>query len=305
MVGFNQHIKVLHLEPTTVCNAKCPQCSRENKDLYKHDINKSELTISKCNELFSPAFIKQLDKMFMCGVFGDPASTNDALDIYRYFKTHNPDITLGLNTNGSIRNPHWWRDLASIFSNPTDYVVFSIDGLEDTNHIYRRGVHWDKVIQNASTFIDAGGSAHWDMLIFKHNEHQIHQAEEMARELGFKYFRTKVSKRFNIIQVDGLDAPNTHVLPNIHNATEIKCHALEDNSIYVSANGRFLPCCWLGVHAFDNDQHMETLLNSPNWNALSNSWKSSPHNVCSRTCGVNEIQKTSFESQWNKEIQLG
>jgi len=304
MVGFNQDIKVLHLEITTLCNANCPQCSRENSKLYNDAIHRSEITLSQCYDLFSIEFIQGLDKMFMCGDFGDPAAGKDTIEIFRYFRSINPDIVLGMNTNGSIGNKTWWKELASVLSNPFDYVVFSIDGLEDTNHIYRKGVHWNKLILNASTFISAGGSAHWDMLVFKHNEHQVEESKLKAKELGFTFFRSKVSKRFKTTPVNGLEEPVNFTLPNVDNINEVKCHALTDNSIYVSANGKILPCCWIGIYAFNSDEHLNDLLESKNWNKLKTSWKTNPHSICLDTCGISNEKKTSFESQWNKEIQL-
>ena len=304
MIGFNNDIKVLHLEPTTVCNAKCPQCSRENPKLYNDAINRNELTLEKCKELFDAPFIKNLDKMFMCGVFGDPASTKDALAIFRYFRHHNPNIVLGLNTNGSIRNKKWWTELAGIFTKEMDYVVFSIDGLEDTNHIYRQNVHWNKVMENASAFIDAGGSAHWDMLIFKHNEHQLHDAETLARKMGFTWFSHKVSKRFVTNPVIDIEAPDTFILPNVKKVTKIKCHALEDKSLYVTASGIKLPCCWIGPQVFNTDPYLKSLLGSKDWEDIIKSWDTNPHTICSNTCGIDNTKKTSFESQWAKEIKL-
>ena len=52
-------------------------------------------------------------------------------------------------------------------------VWFAIDGLEDTHSIYRQGTNWKKIIDNVMTFVDAGGKARWDMLVFQHNEHQV------------------------------------------------------------------------------------------------------------------------------------
>jgi sulfatase maturation enzyme AslB (radical SAM superfamily) len=304
MVGFNNDIKVLHLEATTVCNAKCPQCARENPELYNDDIDRAELTLDKCKELFSLDFINNLDKMFMCGDFGDPVAAKDTLKILKYFKTINPTIVLGLNTNGSIQNTSWWTELALVLDNPRDYAIFSIDGLKDTNHIYRKNVRWSKVIENAKAFIDAGGSAHWDMLVFKHNEHQLLDAENLARELGFSFFRSKVSRRFETHPVDGIDAPTTFDLPNMNTTHEIKCHALHEKSLYVSATGEKLPCCWIGVNIFNMDSYLRSLLKSDNWNKLTKSWNNAPHATCSKACGVNNTKKTNFESQWTKEIKL-
>ena len=86
--------------------------------------------------------ISQLHKMFMCGNYGDPAAGKYTLNIYREFRKLNPKIVLGMNTNGALRNTLWWEELSRTFNRPEDYVVFSIDGLEDTNHVYRKNVDW-------------------------------------------------------------------------------------------------------------------------------------------------------------------
>ena len=188
------NIKILHLEPTSACNARCPQCIRET-DLNFDKNTTTDLSLEKLLSLIDVNFIKGLDKMFMCGTCGDPAAGKYTLDIFRYFKSVNPQITLGMNTNGSLRNTQWWKDLANIMTNPKDYVVWSIDWLEDTNSIYRINTNWNKIIDNAKSFISAGGSAHWDILIFEHNQHQVEDSENLAKSLGFSWFRSKVSKK--------------------------------------------------------------------------------------------------------------
>ena len=197
-------IKVLHLEPTDVCQAACPLCARELDPAFNKSL-KHHLTVEQVQQHLSDAAIGNLDKMFMCGNYGDPAAGLYTLELYDYFRKINPTITLGMNTNGGIRGQWWWNQIGLRFNQPRDYVVFSIDGLEDTNHIYRKNVNWNSVMFNAQAFIDAGGSAHWDMLVYKHNEHQVDACEQLARDMGFKWFRAKVSKREYI---NGLEEPS-------------------------------------------------------------------------------------------------
>lgn len=288
----DQKIQVLHLEPTDACNAACPQCLRETDITFdKNDLH--HLTVEQIKSIVDVDTIKNLNKMFMCGTYGDPAAGKHTLEIYRYFRSITPTITLGMNTNGGLRNTDWWQELADLLNQPRDYVVFSIDGLEDTNHIYRVNVKWTKVLENAQAFIRAGGNAHWEMLVFEHNQHQVEQAQQMAKELGFKWFRAKVTKRFNVTPIEFLQPPKGWVNPVVTDGT-IDCLALNDQSVYISAKGMVYPCCWLGAN---------TKYTLDTFTDIQQSWVTVPNDICKATCTKNAVG-TSFTNQWQKEIEF-
>ena len=46
---------------------------------------------------------------------------------------------LSMNTNAGAREETWWAELARVFGRK-GAVIFSVDGLEDTNRLYRQGV---------------------------------------------------------------------------------------------------------------------------------------------------------------------
>ena len=122
--------------------------------------------------------------------------SNDTLKeekFLNYLKQYNkPEIHI--HTNGGMNGPKFFAELAEClkdFPFPT-HVVFSIDGLEDTNHLYRRNVQWHKVMENAKSFIDAGGLARWRMIVFEHNAHQVEECERLAFSMGFKKFDIKL-----------------------------------------------------------------------------------------------------------------
>jgi hypothetical protein len=279
-------IKVLHLEPTDVCQAACSQCARETDTAFDKR-QQHHLDMWKILQVFDADRVAKLDKMFMCGVYGDPAAGKHTLNIYREFRKLNPQIVLGMNTNGALQNTLWWHELGTMFNQSQDYVVFSIDGLESTNNVYRRGVDWRKLMFNAQAFVEAGGSAHWDMLVYRHNQHQVEECEQLAKSLGFKWFRAKVSKR-GFDQV--LQAPTGWNIPSKEMGT-ISCHALKEQSMYIDAQGLARPCCWLSKGAIDFDE-------------IQRSWTdSNPNTTCASTCGtVNQV--TAFESQWQRTVQL-
>jgi sulfatase maturation enzyme AslB (radical SAM superfamily) len=195
-----------------------------------------------------------------------------------------------MNTNGGIRTTDWWTKLAQTLNQPRDYVVFSIDGLADTNHIYRVNVNWHNVMANAQAFIQAGGSAHWDMLVYEHNEHQVDAAAELAQSMGFRWFRAKVSKR---PLVSGLKPPVNWARP-VALTGDIRCHALSEQSLYLNAQGRVSPCCWLGSRQKDFVS---------DFNEIIQSWADQPHPVCATNCSSAQ-NNTNFTQQWQKNIEL-
>ena len=166
-----EDIRTIHLEVTQNCQAACPMCDRNmNGEGINPHINLDELSLEDCKNIFSPRFIKQLNTMYMCGNLGDPIVAKDTLEIFDYFRSHNDNIWLSMNTNAGARDEKWWKELAKIFAR-NGAVIFSVDGLRSTNHIYRQGVIWDKVERSMDAFCSAGGRARWDFFIFEHNQH--------------------------------------------------------------------------------------------------------------------------------------
>jgi MoaA/NifB/PqqE/SkfB family radical SAM enzyme len=280
------NVKTLHLEITSNCNAACPQCDRYRLDNINPNLIINDLSLSDIQSKLSVDFVKQLDKMFMCGNHGDPAAGKDTLEVYKWFRQVNPKIILGMNTNGGIKTKQWWNQLAQVINKERDYVVFSIDGLEDTNHIYRRNVNWQRLMENVKAFINAGGRAHWDMLIFRHNEHQVPEARQLAADLGFVNFQCKVSRRFDMIPVDYLEPPVNYQAAYHESSNNIECIALRERSVYMDSRSQLLPCCWLGVDTVNTNNRYEVQGFIPTANNA----------TCVKTCGTNN--KSKYEKQW-------
>jgi MoaA/NifB/PqqE/SkfB family radical SAM enzyme len=193
-------ITQVHWEPTDKCNSACPMCPRyDSKGFETKTLSNSEWTLEEFKKSWPVEFIKGLDKILACGNFGDPCACREFVDIYEYCRELHPGMGLAANTNGSLRTPDWWRRLGSVMradQNTGNYCTFSLDGLEDTNHLYRRNTNWSKIMKNAQAFIDAGGIAHWDYIVFEHNEHQVEEARQLAKSMGFKNFNVKRTTRW-------------------------------------------------------------------------------------------------------------
>jgi len=189
-------ISTVHLEVTERCNASCPQCARNiNGGEVNPQLHDAELSLDDVKQILKPVFIKQLKRLYMCGNYGDPISARDTLEIFEYIRSHNAKMQLSFHTNASAKTPEWWSKLPTAMGK-NHYVVFSVDGLEDTNHLYRQGTVWKKIMENAQAFITAGGRARWDYIVFGHNEHQVEEARALAESMGFEKFNVKKSNRF-------------------------------------------------------------------------------------------------------------
>jgi len=275
-------------------------CARTVLGYHRDKSKNSELTLQTFQNL-THHLIENLEKILFCGTLGDPASCTDLLKIIDWVQSINSNIVIGINTNGAIRNSTWWKQLANkIKQNPYSYVVFSIDGLEDTNHIYRKKVVWNKLIENAQSYISAGGVAQWDMLVFDHNKHQVEEAKQLACNMGFRAFRTKVSNRFELHNTDLL--PPDQVMPIIEEEP-FSCMAENTNSVYLSAAGVWYPCCYIhDEHARYIDNTWGNVLTSiedreQQWQELDLSIRTDPLPVCKKSCG-SSLRK----GQWKTEV---
>jgi len=185
---------ILHidLEMSSLCNAKCPVCNRRQWGGIKNNTYKETyLSLDRFKSWFDKDFIAQLYSMQMCGNYGDSMTNPDLVPILKYIREINPKIVFTMNTNASGRDENFWTEMGKLFSINNSTLTFSVDGLEDTNHIYRRGTHWKKITNAMNWFIKSGGTAIWEYLVFKHNQHQVDEARELASNLGFSQFYAK------------------------------------------------------------------------------------------------------------------
>lgn len=317
MYSYNQ-ITNVHIELTSKCQAKCPMCPRRiNGGILNPLFNLSEITLDVFMEWFDKSFLLQLENISFCGNLGDPIIARDVLEIIEYIKSVNNIVRIVLHTNGSARNAEWWIKLASL----NVYVIFGIDGLDDTHSIHRISTNFYTIIENAKLFINNGGNAEWVMLVFKHNQHQIDDCKKLSEEIGFNKFVVKhtsrfVDNKFHVLDNNGktIDIlyPTTKSLnilekineSSVDNIIDIQCKASHKKSIYISADGLVLPCCWLDVSwripnslerisFMDNvglfpslhDQSLKTIFESGFFDTIKNTWDNKPLYVCSKQCG--------------------
>lgn len=279
---YKSSIKKLHFEPTSACNARCPQCPRTfftslNTVPY---LDIEEWTAEELDTVMSDPFFKDVSNVLINGNYGDIVMHSDPKSLIEVFLKRN--IFVDINTNGGALSLDFWKWLGA---QPNVMVRFGIDGLEDTHHLYRRNTNFSRVIKNAKAFINAGGNARWIMTLFKHNAHQTQECENLAKSLGFSEFYCRDSTRFKAKKLSVSDKNFNHMYylepydlknqsikkeiesydedwyayhADLSNLSKIKhkvekyddevsCIAQHEHWVYLSYDKRLWPCCHTAI----------------------------------------------------------
>lgn len=186
----------LHIELTNGCNAACPMCVRfmNSSTLTRPDLKIQQITLEKFKEWLPKEILIKCRLILFCGVHGDPCVAKDFLEICEYISDVSPRTKVDVNTNGGMRTPDWWDKVGELFAKKKEQewnITFSIDGLEKTNHLYRRNVNWSRLMQNVKAYNRYDNTSTWDFLVFAHNEHEVEEARKTSKKIGFTYFIPK------------------------------------------------------------------------------------------------------------------
>lgn len=303
----SEQVKRVHIDFTSRCNAMCLRCSRNINGKYINpEMPLMDMSIDTFKNLFTSEFIRQVNYINFCGNYGDPVINNNLIPVLKYIHENDDNENnksptfIDINTNGGIKNEEFWKELALLLKNNfKNYrVVFSIDGLEDTNHLYRRNVKWEKLMSNVKTFINNGGKAVWQFIKFEHNSHQEDDVKKLAKNLGFSQVKVKKAhlphsaiqkKSYNAINMNykwqgektkKQSQMNTYVgdedikneenkldnltkdYDNIENYlynTKVACQSKEEELIMFQFTGEIWPCCWLtGRYRYNPEENFQS-----------------------------------------------
>ena len=291
------HPTKLQLEISSMCNALCYGCARTDKANFNGKLpiipNKKVLELDILERVFKQfTTVQDLD---FCGTVDDPymhPQFNELLQL----ALDTGIKRVYIHTNGSIRTPDYWRESAEILNQfETHILKFSVDGLRDTNHLYRQRTNFDKIMENAQAFIDAGGYAGWQYLVFPWNKHQVEEASELSKQMGFKSFIHRIDR--SIVQendwgIDDIRRIKKENRPARLNEqfqmnelfgrfehleeNEVDCYFKNESMYFIDFNARLWPCCFIrntefgghNTHWHQVKSIMHDVYDDDDWNRL-------------------------------------
>jgi MoaA/NifB/PqqE/SkfB family radical SAM enzyme len=257
-------IKQVELELSSYCNASCPLCSRNFHGYNYKDpgFKLKHLSLKEIKKIFDTETILHLEKIILQGNFGDFAMNPETPEIVNYFLSVNSNLLIEGHTNGSVQNPTWWKKFNCI------KIFFALDGIDqETHQLYRKDTNFDKIIKNALAVRDAGGTVVWKMIVFDHNQHQVSQCKEKAKDLGFSFmtitnvkasgpvFNQQKIHLHNIGNWKGFKKVDSEINGQLilddvgqkeSSVEKMNCMHLNDRIIYISSDGDVFPCCFMG-----------------------------------------------------------
>ena len=316
-----------HIELTDKCNAACPMCQRtletERCATNRTKVRNIDLSLDDFLRAFPPEFCRQVERIDFCGGLGDPPAARECLAICDYLTAH--DVQVTISSNGGLRNTRWWRRLGETFRRNDSYMEFHIDGLADTNHLYRVNTRFDVILENVKAYLATGAQAEWHFIVFRHNEHQVEAAHALSRELGFRSFKVIDTIRFGAAQRFDYQMPDGswHVLepargsaqskpppgvevtlPSADAVNGIRCKSALQNRPYITADGTVSACCWITGSPDERARHHEVgldvakrtvkledlqhiLFAEPYTSGYRKAWLGGASPICERKCGQN------------------
>lgn len=234
----------LHIELTSRCTLECPACPRTIwKDILKYPVAKTDLDITHLDTFLNCNEGKQINHFVLCGDYGDPIYYPKLFDFIRHFRSTK---TFSIHTNGSYQTEKFWNTLSKLLC-PDDNIIFGIDGLEDTNHLYRKNSNWASIMLGLDIMSQGSAKIYWQTIIFNFNYKILDNIQKFAESKNASFF-TIMSHRFGD---DSLMPPEeyieTHYLYNEEYNTKNVLTIVPqcEKERVITSDGYCLPCDWI------------------------------------------------------------
>lgn len=241
----------ISFEPTTSCNLRCPECPSGLRAFTR--------PTGMLDQHFFKSTIDEIHKELLYLIFyfqGEPYLNPDFLEMVKYASGK------GIYTATST-NAHYLTDelARKTVESGLDRLIISLDGTtQETYKQYRVGGNIEKVLEGARNIIKWKKALNSDkpfvffqFLVVKHNEHQIDEIKQLAKEIGVDQVRLKTAQIY-----DYENDPNNLIPTNekysrykknkdgrfkSKNKLSNRCWKMQHANV-ITWDGLVVPCCF-------------------------------------------------------------
>ncbi len=246
---------MLMVEPTNLCNLKCPLCPSGNDGLTR------QRGIMEF-QAFQKILEEQVDHLLLLMLWnqGEPFINKRLNDMVRLAKAHNIATITSTNVH-YIRTP---EDAEDIVDSGLDEIIVSMDGVTPESYVtYRVGGNFDRVLDGIRLLTQAKQNlgvdhpvVHLQFIIMKHNESEIEAARRLARDLGVDRLSLKTAQVYTDAEAETYLPEDERYSRYTYGAETLSTKAKITNSCrhlwystVINWDGIVSPCC------FDKDAH--------------------------------------------------
>ena len=247
------------IDTTNICQLKCPLCHtglgtvNRQKGVMHFDLFKK--TIDE---------IKDYCIWLSLYSWGEPF-LNKEIDRYVAY-AHSANMATIISSN--LNKPLTPEMAERLIRSGLDVLIVSLDGTtQEVYEVYRVGGQLERVIDNIKVLANKKtelGSVtpylEWQFIVMRQNEHQIPEAQRMAKELAVDGLVLKnvdfphgaegadLAERWSPIHMEGFRTDEPFAKPYAENGT--RCWRLWRSAV-INWDGGYAPCCYLTDAADD------------------------------------------------------
>ena len=240
---------VLIVDPTNICNLKCPLCPTGTRTQGRRpQLMPWETFTRVIDELAPYAYEVNMHN------WGESILHPHVFDMVEYARSRNLATNMSAHFN-TVKEDTIERLVAS----GLEYLCLSIDGAtQETYAKYRVGGNLEQVLEHARALVARKREARsktpyieWQFIVFRHNAHEIETARQLAASIGVDRFRViPPGIAFEMTEVEQLKREwfvpagqqAEGAVADFRDQHDSPCFYLY-RSFTVNPDGRVAPCC--------------------------------------------------------------
>lgn len=235
---------MLVLDTTNLCNLECVWCPTGQRKNTRPLVTMPKERVFKIIDMFGP-YLKEI----LLFNWGEPFLNKDIIEIMSYAKKkYSPYIVISSNMNVELA----YENACKIIDSGLDKFIASIDGITQQSYeMYRKKGNIKPAFDNLKNLIKAKKDRKsdtpeivWQYLVFKHNEHELAEAEKLACEMGVD--KIEFQKPWCPVEwASTIESYSNYVAGRQDKEYKYKedyCNWLW-NSVVINSNGSVSPCC--------------------------------------------------------------